>query len=179
MKQTIVPNNNEIRLADDDLIVSKTDVKGRITYANRTFMRIAGFAEPELLGMPHNIIRHPDMPRGVFKLLWDTLQGGNEFFGYVKNLCKDGSFYWVMANVTPDFDPSGQLRGYYSVRRRASEQGIATMAAIYRRMIELERQASGRESMSLSQGYLNELLQSQGCDYTAFVLDVIKKDGRS
>lgn len=104
MKTKITPTRSEVRLADDEFIVSKTDPKGRITYANRTFMKISGFAEPELLGIQHNVVRHPDMPRAVFKLLWETLERGEEFFGYVKNLCRDGSFYWVLANITPDYD---------------------------------------------------------------------------
>lgn len=97
MKNTITPRNNEHALREDEFIVSKTDTRGVITYCNRTFMRISGFSEAELFGQPHNIIRHPDMPRGAFRLLWKQLQAGNEFFGYVKNLCKDGSYYWVLA----------------------------------------------------------------------------------
>ena len=170
MKTKITPTRSEVRLADDEFIVSKTDPKGRITYANRTFMKISGFAEPELLGVQHNIVRHPDMPRGVFQLLWSTLQGGQEFFGYVKNLCKDGSFYWVLANITPDLDSAGQLRGYYSVRRKPKASALAVLEPIYRRMLELEREAGPREAIARSQAYLQELLQQQGTDYTGFVL---------
>ena len=91
-------------MRDEDFIVSKTDAKGRISYSNRIFMEFAGYAEHELLGVQHNIVRHPDMPRAVFKVMWETLQAGQEFFGYVKNMASDGSFYWVFANVTPDMD---------------------------------------------------------------------------
>jgi PAS domain S-box-containing protein len=80
---------------EDEIIVSKTDLKGLITYANKTFLDISGFTEEELLGQPHNIIRHPDMPQCVFKLLWKTVAKGDEIFAYVKNMCKNGDHYWV------------------------------------------------------------------------------------
>ena len=100
----ITPTNEEKVMREGDLIVSKTDIKGRITYGNRTFNEFSGFTENELLGTQHNIIRHPDMPRAVFKLLWDRLQAGQEVFAFVKNISKDGSFYSVLANVTPSYD---------------------------------------------------------------------------
>lgn len=175
----IVPIDREIRLAEDEIIVSKTDTKGRITYANRVFMKVAGYSEQELLGVPHNIVRHPDMPRGVFRMMWATLQKGDEFFGYVKNLCKDGSFYWVLANVTPDCDCDGQVRGYYSVRRKPSAQAIATLVPVYQQMLALEQQSHGQEAMNRSQAYLDDLLKSMDCDYLTFVLKLIQKDAHS
>lgn len=176
MRQKVNPTSREVRLGEDDLIVSKTDVKGHITYANRTFMRIAGYSERELLGEPHNIVRHPDMPRGVFKLMWSTLQNGQEFLGYVKNLCKDGSFYWVLANVTPDRDAKGNIRGYFSVRRRPSAQGIAVVAPIYQQMVHLEQQAKGQEAMTRSGAYLEDLLKANGGSYTAFILNLVQQE---
>jgi len=124
MKNKIQPINKERKLKEEDFIVSKTDPSGRITYTNRIFMQIAGYSEAELLGQQQNIIRHPDMPRGIFQLLWDTLKQGREFFGYVKNMSRDGSFYWVFANITPTLNPSGKLVGYYSVRRRPKEEWV-------------------------------------------------------
>ena len=176
MRQRVNPSSREVRLSDDDLIVSKTDTKGHITYANRTFMQIAGYSELELLGQPHNIVRHPDMPRGVFKLMWATLQSGQEFLGYVKNLCKDGSYYWVLANVTPDLDAAGKVQGYHSARRRPSAQGVATMTPIYQQMLDLERQAKGQDSMTRSLAYLESLLQSHGGDYSHFILDLTRQE---
>jgi PAS domain S-box-containing protein len=102
--KNIVPTQVERILADNEFIISKTDTKGKITYGNRPFNDYSGFSENELLGVQHNIVRHPDMPRAVFKLLWDEVQTGREVFAFVKNLSKDGSFYWVFANVTPSFD---------------------------------------------------------------------------
>jgi PAS domain S-box-containing protein len=91
----------ERTFVENEIIVSKTDLKGRITYANDVFIKLAGFTETELLGQPHSIIRHPEMPRCVFKLLWDTIAEGGEIFAYVVNRSKNGDHYWVFAHVTP------------------------------------------------------------------------------
>ncbi len=131
----IVPTEKEIVMRDDQFIVSKTDTKGRITYVNRVFIEISGFVEPELIGYQHNVIRHPDMPRGVFKLLWSSIQEGKEIFAYVKNLCRDGSYYWVLANVTPSLDVNGNIIGYYSVRRKPNPRALSIVSDLYRRML--------------------------------------------
>lgn len=172
MKPKITPIDHEVVLADDEFIVSKTDTKGIITYVNRTFMTIAGYAEAELLGKQHNIIRHPDMPRGAFQLLWDTLQQGEEFFGYVKNMCKDGSYYWVFANVTPDFDTRGQLRGYYSVRRKPTRLAINTIDPIYQKMLKIEQSSTTKEAIAHSMDYLNETLQALNTSYPHLILNL-------
>jgi PAS domain-containing protein len=96
MKLTVTPTTNRRNLGAEDFIVSKTDTRGRITYANRIFMEICGFPESDLLNVQHNIIRHPDMPRGVFRFMWDTLKAGDEFLGFAKNLCSDGSYYSIL-----------------------------------------------------------------------------------
>jgi PAS domain S-box-containing protein len=111
------PKDVERLVPEDMFIVSKTDPRGVITYANEVFIEVSGYTEEELIGKPHNIIRHPDMPRTAFKLLWDTIKSGREFWGYVKNMAKDGSYYWVFAHVTPTFDSSGNIVGYQSDRR--------------------------------------------------------------
>lgn len=175
MKQKITPTQNEVRLAEDEFIVSKTDPKGRITYANRTFMKISGFPESELLGIQHNIVRHPDMPRGVYKLLWQTLERGEEFFGYVKNLCRDGSYYWVLANITPDHDLDGKLRGYYSVRRKPAAEAVSVAAALYARMLEVERASGARDAVERSMAFLQQQLDAASTDYQSFVLGLHKK----
>ena len=108
------PTRKEVFFPDSEIIVSKTDLKGRITYANQTFCHVAGYDEAELLGQQHSIVRHPDMPRAVFKLLWDTLGEGKEIFAYVKNMTKHGDYYWVFAHVTPSYDGAGKLVGYHS-----------------------------------------------------------------
>ncbi len=170
MKPKITPTQREVMLADDDVIVSKTDLTGRITYANRTFMRIANYSERELLNVQHNLIRHPDMPRGAFKLLWDTLKTEREFFAYVKNMTSEGHHYWVFANVTPDRDASGQVVGYFSVRRKPSREAIATIEGIYREMLEVERQAGPASAPDASIRHVVEKLKQLGTTYDRFIL---------
>ena len=166
-------NQTEKILKDDDFIVSKTDLRGRITYGNRTFSAYAGLAESEYLGKAHNLVRHPDMPRGVFKLLWSTIEQGQEVFAFVKNLAKDGSYYWVFANVTPSLDARGQCVGYYSVRRKASRKGIETVTALYRRMLQIEQSApSQKDGIERSLAWVVQELQAMGKTYEQFVLSL-------
>ena len=131
---------------DDEIIVSKTNLKGHITYANRVFMKLADCSERELLGEPHAIIRHPAMPRCIFKLLWDTIQGGNEIFAYVLNRSKNGDEYWVFAHVTPSFDGSGNISGYHS-SRRVPERRILneTIIPLYKSLLEEEERHQSRK----------------------------------
>lgn len=164
------PTQNEKVLGEDDFIVSKTDLKGVITYGNRIFIQISGYSEQELLGAPHSILRHPDMPRSVFKLLWDAIQSKQEICAYVKNLAKDGSFYWVFANVTPSFDVHGNLIGYYSVRRKPKPQAVQAVTPLYRAMLEAERKAGeGQAGMKASLAVLHQALEERGMSYEEFI----------
>lgn len=122
--------NVEIPLDDHTLIVSKTDLKGQITYINRDFLDISGFSEAELIGQPHNIVRHPDMPAEAFTDMWRDLKAGRPWIGLVKNRCKNGDYYWVLANASP-IRENGQVVGYISVRRKASAELIKETAAAY------------------------------------------------
>ncbi len=117
MKNTSFLTGIERTFDDNDLIVSKTDLKGRVTYANPTFLHVAGFTEQEILGEPHSVVRHPDMPRSMFKFLWDTIEAGTEVFAYVINRARNGDHYWVYAHVTPSYDLTGKMIGYHSTRR--------------------------------------------------------------
>ncbi|EFC32342.1 PAS domain-containing protein [Campylobacter jejuni] len=129
----------EIVLSEDALITSKTDLKGNIIYANNDFLKYAGYKVDELLYKPHNIVRHEDMPRTVFKCLWDSIQKGDEIFAFVKNKAKDGSFYWVFANVTASFDANGNIINYYSVRRAPNRKSISTIESVYKILLEKEQ----------------------------------------
>jgi methyl-accepting chemotaxis protein len=135
MRSNLPVTQNEVKLTDATLIVSKTDLQGRITYINKDFLDISGFTETELIGEPHNIVRHPDMPAEAFADLWETLKAGRPWTGYVKNRCKNGDFYWVLANATPIYE-NGQVSGYMSVRRKAPQAAIAEVDAIYRQFSE-------------------------------------------
>ncbi|SFP10981.1 PAS domain-containing protein [Hydrogenimonas thermophila] len=160
------PINNEKVLNEDDFIVSKTDLKGRIIYGNKIFIKISGYEENELLGAPHSILRHPDMPKIVFKLLWERIQNKQEIFAYVKNLCKDGSFYWVFANVTVTTDPQGNPRDYHSVRRKPSARALDVIKPLYAQLIEEER----RGGMEASGRLLNKILEEKGVSYDELIL---------
>ena len=170
MKHPITPTSVEKVMREDDFIVSKTDLKGRITYGNRIFIEFSGYAEQELLGAPHNIIRHPDMPRGVFKFLWDNLAQQKEVFAYVKNMAKDGGFYWVFANITPDYDANGQVVGYLSVRRAPKRSAVEVLSGVYRAMLDAEAQAGPRDACDASLALLGNILKEKGMSYEELVL---------
>jgi PAS domain S-box-containing protein len=172
MKPSIRPTSVEKVMREGDFIVSMTDLKGIITYGNRIFIEYSGYSEAELLGSQHNIVRHPDMPRGVFKLLWDKIQNKEECFAYVKNLAKDGSYYWVFSNVTPVFDPTGNVTGYFSVRRKPRQSGIDTMSEIYRRMLDEENRASAANAPVASIRVLTDILKEKGLSYEEFILAI-------
>jgi len=168
----VTPTSEEIRMEESDFIVSKTDAKGKITYCNEIFMRFSGYDEADLIDQPHNIIRHPDMPRAVYRFMWETLQSKQEFFGVVKNLCKNGAYYWTFANVTPSFDENSQLIGYYSVRRQPSRQIIDVLIPIYQQMVAEEaRHNSSKEAMDASMKILNSAITAQGhgLSYNEFI----------
>jgi len=155
-------------MAEDDFIVSKTDTKGKITYCNEIFMDMAGAVESELLGKPHNIVRHPDMPKAVFKLLWERVQSGKEIFAYVKNKSFDGAYYWVYANVTPSYDERGNIIGYYSVRIKPNQKALEIIKPIYQKMLDIERS----RGMDASYKYLMDLLKEKGVSYDEFIISI-------
>ncbi|MDR3535094.1 MAG: PAS domain-containing protein [Acetobacteraceae bacterium] len=160
----------ESPFGEEDIIVSKTDPVGRITYANDVFCRVSGYALAELLGKPHSIIRHPDMPRCAFKLCWDTLKSGNEFFAYVLNAARNGDHYWVYAHITPSHDANGALVGYHSNRRKPAASQVVKIAEIYRELLRIERAApDSNRGMAEAFARLQEILRQEGVTYDKFV----------
>jgi methyl-accepting chemotaxis protein len=131
MKMNLPVTQAEVELKESQSIVSKTDLKGQITYINRDFVEISGFSEAELLGQSHNIVRHPDMPPEAFEDLWRTLKAGRPWTGLVKNRCKNGDYYWVQANATP-IRESGQVVGYLSVRSKPGREQVQAADQAYR-----------------------------------------------
>ena len=127
----VLVTDEEVPFPEGRLIVSRTDLSGIITHTNPAFVEMSGFSEEELIGQPHSILRHPDMPAVAFKDLWDTVNAGKKWHGYVKNLRKDGAYYWVYATVVPNLR-GGKLVGYTSVRRKPSRRKIEEAAALYR-----------------------------------------------
>ncbi len=157
--------NNEKVLSENDFIVSKTDSKGVITYGNRIFINISGYEKNEIIGANHNLIRHPFMPRVAFKLVWDLISQKKEFFGFVKNLAKDGGYYWVFAYITADLDSNGNILGYTSVRRKPSSDAIEEITKIYK----LLNDAESRGGISASEKLLNEYLNDNKTTYEKFI----------
>jgi aerotaxis receptor len=178
MKPKTIPSNREIFFDQSEMIVSKTDLSGRLTYANKVFMRIADFPEEALLGVQHNIVRHPDMPRGAFLALWETLKSGQEFFGFVKNMARNGDHYWVFANITADMR-EGAVVGYFSVRRPVTAQALQIIEPVYRQMREIEQQAGAASAPQASLKWLMEQMKAQGTTYEKFVLDVFQQSQAS
>lgn len=172
MKRKIEPTTVERSMREDDFIVSKTTAKGIITYGNPIFIEFSGYTEAELLGTQHNIVRHPDMPRAAFKLAWDTIESGREFFGYVKNMAKDGSFYWVFTHITPDFDRNKRIVGYTSVRRCPRRDAISKIEPVYRQMLAAEHAAGTRDAIAAGTKVLLDLLQQTGMSYEELVFSL-------
>ncbi len=172
MKRAITPTSIERKMREEDFIVSKTNAKGIITYGNPIFIEFSGYTEEELLGSQHNIVRHPDMPRAAFKLAWDTIQAGREFFGYVKNMSKDGGFYWVFTHITPDFDQAGNIIGYTSVRRCPRAEAIRKIEPVYQAMLEAERVAGPRDAIAAGTRVLVDTLNQAGASYEQLVFSL-------
>ena len=164
---------HEVFFDEGDVIVSKTDTKGLITYANQTFFSISGFSEAELLGAPHSILRHPAMPRAVFKFLWDTIAKGEEVFAYVLNRAKNGDHYWVFAHVTASRDTTGQIIGYHSNRRVPKRSAIAAVEPVYKTLYEVERQAANpKQALENGMKALVDFVTKTGMSYAEFIFSL-------
>lgn len=175
MKAERVPLTGiERNFSKDEIIVSKTDLKGKITYANRVFLRVAGYDEREVIGAPHSIVRHPDMPRCVFKLLWDTLEAKKEIFAYVINRAANGDHYWVFAHVTPSCDGAGNVTGYHSNRRVADKRILnQTIIPLYKSLLEIENKKENRKE-GMNDGFLHlaGLLRQKGVGYDELIFSL-------
>jgi PAS domain S-box-containing protein len=172
-REHVKPTGVEVHFADHEIIVSKTDPRGVITYANDIFQRVSGYSEAELLGQPHNLIRHPEMPRCVFGLLWDTLRSGREIFAYVVNLARDGRHYWVFAHVTPSFDADGRIVGFHSNRRVPYPDALPKVRELYATLLAEEAKwADPRKAIEASTRLLVDLLGKNGVSYSQFVFSL-------
>jgi len=156
---------------DHEIIVSKTDPRGKIVYANKLFLDIAGYEESECLDQPHSLIRHPDMPRSVFGLLWDTIGAGQEIFAYVKNRTKAGDYYWVYAHVTPSFGPDGALDGYHSSRRVPNRKVLNdVIIPLYGKLLKEEnRHGNRKDGVKAGTAMLQKILEEKGTSYDQFI----------
>lgn len=160
--------NQELTFGAEQFIVSKTDLNGKITYGNSLFIEMSGYSELELIDRPHNILRHPDMPAVVFKLLWNRIKEGKEIFAYVKNKTKNNDFYWVFAHVTPSFDVNRKISNYHSVRRKPKPEALEIIKPLYATLLQKERSGG----VHASEAALTQLLQEKGVSYDEFILSL-------
>lgn len=167
------PTNRERHFSESEIIVSKTDIQGRLTYANDVFCKVGLYTESELLGQPHSIVRHPDMPRTIFQLLWQRIENGEEIFAYVKNMAKNGDHYWVFAHVTPSYSLDGTLNGYHSNRRLPERSVVQVVEPLYRELLEVENAVPDRaEGLRNGMQRLGEILKLRGQSYDEFVFSL-------
>ncbi len=164
------PIDEEVILNKKDYIVSRTDLRGYITYANDYFIEISAYKKHELIGVNHNIIRHPDMPKLIFKVLWDRIRAGDKVFAFVKNLRKDGKFYWVLAEVEPA-KKNGEIVGYYSFRVRAPRHALKEISQVYAKLLEAEKEGGMKASKEL----LDNFLAKKKLTYDKYVQKLFKK----
>ncbi|MSN96072.1 PAS domain-containing protein [Campylobacter sp. FMV-PI01] len=159
------PLNREIQLDSKRYIVSKTDPRGVITFANDYFMEVCGYSKEELIGQPHNIVRHPDMPKIVFKVMWDRINQGKNIKAIVKNLAKDGRYYWVMTDFEPTYDAlTHRITAHTAYRRAAPRKAIEQIEPIYQKLIEIEKDGGIRASGEFLENFL-ELNHTSYNDY--------------
>ncbi len=177
-QETGQPTSNlrdeEIIIDPKKYILSKTDPKGVIEFANDYFVEISGYSEQELIGQPHNIVRHPDMPKVIFALLWDRLKRKENIIAVVKNRAKDGRYYWVMTDFDIRIDQlTGEVTGYFAYRRAVPQKAIEALEPIYQKLLEIEKVGG----IDASRKYLVALLEAEGQNYDEFIDAITGRNG--
>lgn len=173
-EEAVLPINEAIKLDKHKYIMSRTDTRGIIEFGNDYFFEISGYEPNELIGKPHSTIRHPDMPSVIFKLMWDRLKQGKNIFAVVKNLAKDGRYYWVTTKFEIKKHPvDNSIVGYMAFRQAASPKAVETIEALYRDLLEIEK-TGGVEA---SEKYLIGYLDSKRLTYDEYINDVIGNKG--
>ena len=166
--------DEEVILDTKRYIVTKTDVKGNITYANDYFVEICGYSHEELIGKPHNTIRHPDMPRILFKLMWQRIQSGQNVLVIVKNKRKDGRYYWIVTDFEAKKDKlTNEVLSYTAFRKAAPREAIEKISPLYKKLIELEKIGG----MKVSEKYLLWHLDEKNLSYDEFINKLVKNTG--
>ncbi len=157
--------DEEIKLQPNTYIMSKTDKRGFITYANDYFIEISGYSKEELLGANHNIVRHPDMPRIIFKLLWERILKGENIYALVKNLAKDGRYYWVVTDFDIERNDKGEITGFYAFRKAPPRKAIEEIIPLYKKLNALEETGG----MKKSREYLENFLEAKNLTYDEYI----------
>ena len=165
--------DEEIKFSKKKFIVSKTDLNGKIIFLNKNFSEVSGYSEAELIGLPHNVLRHPDMPKAVFFIVWQSLLAGNKISGVIKNLAKDGRYYWVIADLEAKRDSEGNINALTAFRRAAPDDVIETAEELYTTMLAIEK----KHGMEKSLAYLEGFLEENHLTYGEFIEELIKPKG--
>ncbi len=165
-----LPRDEEINISSKKIIVSKTDTSGRIMYVNDYFCQVTGYEANEVMGAPHNILRHPDMPRAIFFLMWKSIQNGDNITAVVKNLAKSGKYYWVTTDFEIHRDDMGRIESYIAFRRAATPKAIEAVEELYEQLLRIERKHGMSASLIYLKGYLNE----RHTTYTELMNEVVK-----
>ncbi len=168
------PTDVEYEVKNIDLIVSKSDAEGNITYVNPIFVKISGYSQASLLEKPHAILRHPDMPKAVFRYLWENIKEGRDVVAYVKNLCADGGYYWVLATVKMAKNPDGTFRNYMSTRRAISASAKERISALYKSLLDVEKSEGDEASWEAFKSYLSENGISNSESFNTFMKNLNK-----
>ena len=167
------PIDREVQWDKTKTLISETDVKGTITNVNDVFCAVAHYSASELIGQPHNLIRHPDMPKLIFKLLWDNLKVGNNFVGVIKNLAKTGEYYWVVTDFEMRRDAMGNITHYIGRRKSVPEAAINNyLAPFYESLLKMEKIGG----VELSSRFFMNYLTKQGKDYIDFVISIMSEN---
>ncbi|WPO77936.1 PAS domain-containing protein [Flavobacterium sp. KACC 22761] len=164
------PSKREVDWNKSKVLLSKTDTKGTILYANEDFIDVSGYDEFELIGQPHNIIRHPDMPKVIFKFLWDSIKSNKNIHAIIKNMSKTGRYYWVITDFKILADSKGNIVGYFGTRKSVREDIIDKfIEPLYNRLLHIE-ETSG---ILASEEYLVGFLQERNKTYTEYIDDLV------
>ena len=167
------PTGNEIKLNSKDILVSKTDQKGVITYGNSMFVEVSGYSENELIGSNHNILRHPDMPKVIFYLMWQSIKNGKNIMAVVKNLAKNGDHYWVTTDFDIQRDREGKIRNYIAFRQATNKKVVKEIEPLYQKLLQIEKE----HGMDASIEYLEAFLEEKGMSYNQYIEALAKPTG--
>jgi PAS domain S-box-containing protein len=167
------PTNKEIKLNPKEMLVSKTDQRGVITYGNKKFVEVSGYKENELIGSPHSILRHPDMPKAIFYLMWESIKKGQNIMAVVKNLARNGDHYWVTTDFDIQRDREGKIRNYIAYRQAAPKSVLKEIEPLYQKMLEIEIE----HGMDASLKYLEGFLEEKDMSYNQYIENLAKPKG--
>lgn len=167
------PIDKEVAWDKKQLIMTKTDRFGNIEYANEGFVNVSGYEDYELMAKPHNVIRHPDMPKVIFKILWENLKAGRNFHAVVKNMAKSGRYYWMVTDFEISRDKNNEIANFLAKRKAVPEEALQKIKPLYERLLQIEV-SSGVDA---SEKYLIGFLQEKKMTYEEFIKDTFGKKG--